>query len=97
MKNNRGYFCKKNNHIFSDKVIFIAQNKKVLDDYFALKKLKQQAIDEGRLEEVEIEIAWTFGKLLSYSDEYISQLISEHTNWAPNDKIWQISWAAPAN
>ena len=61
-------------------VIFIAQNQKVLDDYFALKKLKQQAIDEGRLEEVEIEIAWKFGKLLSYSDEYISQLISEHTN-----------------
>ena len=31
-------------------------------------------------EEVEIEIAWKFGKLPSYSDEYISQLISEHTN-----------------
>ncbi|MFC2166409.1 hypothetical protein ACFLQZ_00410 [Acidobacteriota bacterium] len=61
-------------------VIFIAQNQKVLDDYFALKKLKQQAIDEGRLQEVEIEIAWEFGKLLSYSDEYITQLISEHTN-----------------
>ena len=61
-------------------VIFIAQNQKVLDDYFALKKLKQQAIDDDHLEEVEIEIAWKFGKLLSYSDEYISQLISEHTN-----------------
>lgn len=60
-------------------VICIAQNQKVLDDYFALKKIKQQAINEGRLAEVEIEIAWKFGKLLSYSDEYISQLISEHT------------------
>jgi len=60
-------------------VIFIAQNQKILDDYFALKKLKLQAINEGRLEKMEKEIAWKFGKLLSYSDEYISQLISEHT------------------
>ena len=51
----------------------------MLDDYFALKKLKQKAIDEGQLAEVEREIAWKFGKLLSYSEKNIERLILENT------------------
>ena len=58
-------------------VIFIANNQDVLDEYQALKELKRQATAEGRLEEVEEEIAWKFGRLLSYDDETIKRLMSK--------------------
>jgi len=57
-------------------IIFIARNQEVLDEYFALKKLKQKAIKEGRLEKVQKELAWSFGRLLSYSDSAIRRLLS---------------------
>ncbi|MCP4709418.1 MAG: hypothetical protein GY869_12395 [Planctomycetes bacterium] len=57
-------------------VIFIVQNQKVLDEYLALKELKHQAIEDSRLAEVEEEIAWKFGRLLSYDDETIKRLLS---------------------
>ena len=56
-------------------VIFIAQSQKILDEYFALKKFKQQAIEQGNLADVEDEIAWKFGRLLSYDDETIKRLL----------------------
>lgn len=57
-------------------VIFTVNNQQTLDEYLALKELKRQAIAEGRLAEVEEEIAWKFGRLLSYDDETIKRLIS---------------------
>jgi len=60
-------------------VILIAQNQEVIDEYLALKKLKEKAIKEERLEEVEDEIAWRFGRLLSYSDEAIRRLLSRRS------------------
>jgi hypothetical protein len=56
-------------------VIFIAQNQKILDEYFELKNLKQQAIEQETLAEVEDAIAWKFGRLLSYDDDTIKRLL----------------------
>lgn len=58
-------------------VIFIAQNQETLDEYFELKKFKQQAIDRGNLADVEDEIAWRFGRLLSYDDDAIKRLLKD--------------------
>jgi len=58
-------------------VIFTVNNQQTLDEYLALKELKRQATAEGRLEEVEEEIAWKFGRLLSYDDETIKRLMSK--------------------
>lgn len=58
-------------------VILFAYNQDVLDEYFALKELRKKAVKEGRLEETEKEIAWRFGRLLSYTDETIERLMSE--------------------
>jgi hypothetical protein len=58
-------------------VILFAYNKDVLDEYFALKAFRKKAIQEDRLSEVEEEIAWRFGRLLSYTDETIKRLLSE--------------------
>jgi len=56
-------------------VILFVQNQTVLEEYFALKKKKKDAIENGTLPDVEDEIAWKFGKLLSYSDEKIKELM----------------------
>jgi len=56
-------------------VIFVAQTQKILDEYFALKKFKQQAIEQVNLADVEDEIAWKFGRLLSYDDDTIKRLL----------------------
>ena len=58
-------------------VIFIAQNQSVLDEYFALKKLKEKAVNDGTIDKKEDELAWKFGKLLSYDDKTINRLLSE--------------------
>lgn len=58
-------------------VIFIARNQNVLEEYFALKELKRKAIEEGLLEKVQKELAWSFGRLLSYSDSAIRRLLSK--------------------
>jgi hypothetical protein len=59
-------------------VILFAYNQNVLDEYFAIKELRNKAMAEGRLAEVEEEIAWRFGRLLSYTDETITRLLSEN-------------------
>ncbi len=56
-------------------VILIAQDQRVIDEYLDLKKLREKAIAEGRLEEVQDKLAWEFGRLLSYSDEAIRRLL----------------------
>jgi hypothetical protein len=61
-------------------VILFAYNQGILDKYNALKKFKKEAEEEGRLAEVEDEIAWRFGHLLSYEDEKIEELISAQKN-----------------
>jgi hypothetical protein len=58
-------------------VIFIARSQAVLDEYFALKEFKRKAVAEGRLEKVQKELAWSFGRLLSYSDSAIRRLLSK--------------------
>jgi hypothetical protein len=57
-------------------VILFAYNQAVLDDYFALKEFRENAIQEDRLEEAEEEIAWRFGRLLSYTDDTIKRLLT---------------------
>ena len=61
-------------------VILFVQNQAVLEEYFALKKEKKAAIENGNLQEIEENIAWKFGRLLSYSDEKITSLISAGSN-----------------
>jgi hypothetical protein len=59
-------------------VILFAYNQDVLDEYFAIKEFREKALAEGQLAEVEEEIAWRFGRLLSYTDETIARLMSEN-------------------
>jgi hypothetical protein len=59
------------------RVILIAQNQNVIDEYLALKERKEKAVADDTLEEVEEEIAWSFGRLLGYSDEAIRRLMSK--------------------
>ena len=59
-------------------IILFAFNQDVLDEYMALKEFKRRAVEEGRLEEDEEEIAWRFGRLLSYTDEAIERLQAEN-------------------
>ncbi|UCE40290.1 MAG: hypothetical protein JSV17_12605 [Candidatus Aminicenantes bacterium] len=58
-------------------VILFAYNQDVLDEYFAIKAFREKAIEEGRLGDVEEELGWRFGRLLSYTDETIERLLSE--------------------
>lgn len=60
----------------SKTVILFAYDQAVLDEYFALKAFREKAIQEDRLSEVEDEIAWRFGRLLSYTDDTIKKLIT---------------------
>lgn len=57
-------------------VILIARNQEVIDKYFELKEFKKAAVAKGNLHEVEEELAWRFGRLLSYSDEAIRRLLA---------------------
>ena len=60
------------------RVIHIADGQGTLDEYMRLKELKRRSIEEGALtEEVELELAWGMGRLLSYSDEAIRGLMDE--------------------
>ncbi len=58
-------------------VIFTARNQGVIDAYLALKERKEEAVRQGSLSEVEEELAWGFGRLLSYSDDVIRRLLAE--------------------
>jgi hypothetical protein len=57
-------------------VVLIAQNQTVIDTYLSLKQLRAEASAVHRLTEIEAELAWRFGRLLSYSDAMIRQLLS---------------------
>ncbi|MGD2142282.1 MAG: hypothetical protein PVH79_02235 [Candidatus Bathyarchaeota archaeon] len=59
-------------------VIHIAAERRTLDEYKRLKKLKERRLSEGKLdEEAELELAWGLGKLLSYSDAAIKALLEK--------------------
>ena len=57
-------------------VILFAYNRDVLDEYFAIKAFRNKSIEEGKLADMEEEIAWRFGRLLSYTDDAIERLLN---------------------
>ncbi|MBA7659741.1 hypothetical protein ES703_67733 [subsurface metagenome] len=59
-------------------VVLIANNQSVLDEYGDLKSLREESNAKGNPEKTEIEIARKFGKLLSYDEKSIEELIAKH-------------------
>jgi hypothetical protein len=59
-------------------VVLIAHDQGVLDEYAALKRMREESDAKGNSEETELEIARRFGKLLSYDEEAIEGLIAKH-------------------
>jgi hypothetical protein len=59
------------------RVILIAQSQEIIEEYLALKARKKRAVADDTLEEIDEEIAWSFGRLLGYSDEAIRRLLSK--------------------
>jgi hypothetical protein len=58
------------------RVIHIARDKETIKAYKTLRDRKRKHLAEGTLtEEVETEVAWEMGRLLSYSDEAIRGLL----------------------
>ncbi len=58
-------------------VILFAYEQAVLDEYFALKQKRKDSIANENLADVEFEIAWAFGRLLSYTDKKIEALLAQ--------------------
>ena len=58
-------------------VIMLLQSQTVLDEYLALKKLKEESNSQGNPDGIEMEIAQRFGELLSYDEASIARLLSE--------------------
>ena len=59
-------------------VVLIANNQKVLDEYHELKRLSEKSKEKGQSEELELDIARRFGKILSYDDVTIERLIKKN-------------------
>jgi len=60
------------------RVIHLAAERATLDEYSRLKELRKRSLEEGTLtEEVDLELAWGLGRLLSYSDEAIRGLLDK--------------------
>lgn len=59
-------------------VVLIANNQGVLDEYHALTKLREESDVKGNPDEIEVEIATRFGKLLSYDEYTIKRLIKKN-------------------
>ena len=59
-------------------VVIIANNQGVLDEYHVLKKLGEESKEKGLPEELELDIARRWGKLLSYDDHTIERLIKKN-------------------
>jgi hypothetical protein len=59
-------------------VVLIANNQGVLDEYAKLKNMRVESDANGNPEELELEIARRFGKLLSYDEKSIEGLIAKH-------------------
>ncbi len=59
-------------------VVLIAHDQSVLDEYAALKELKRESDASGNSEDMELEIARRFGRLLSYDEAGIERLIAKN-------------------
>jgi len=59
-------------------VVLIAHEKAVLDEYTSLKELKRESDANGNPEDMELEIAKRFGRLLSYDEAAIERLIAKN-------------------
>lgn len=59
-------------------VVLIAHDQSILDEYSELKRLKEKCDSMGNPEELELEIARRFGRLLSYDEAGIEGLIAKH-------------------
>lgn len=59
-------------------VIFY-QDESVLQEYLALKAKKGKAITAGNYNDCRKDIAWRYGKLLSYTDEGIQRLLDANS------------------
>jgi len=59
-------------------VVLIAHDQSVLDEYAALKRLKEESDANGNPEDRELEIAKRFGRLLSYDEAGIARLIAKN-------------------
>jgi hypothetical protein len=59
-------------------VVLIAHDQSVLDEYAELKCLKERSDSMGNPEDMELEIARRFGRLLSYDEAGIEGLIAKH-------------------
>ncbi len=54
------------------------QEERVLQEYLGLKGEKAAALAQGTYSQVRRDIAWRFGKLLSYTDEGIRRLLEQN-------------------
>lgn len=59
-------------------VIIFWKKDEIINKYHALKQQKEEAIANNTYNQVREEIAYQFGKLLSYSDEAIKQYIQNN-------------------
>jgi hypothetical protein len=59
-------------------VILIARDQSVLDEYKMIKKLKKYSDEEGNPDDLEVEIAQRFGKLLSYDEAIVNRLLEKN-------------------
>ena len=59
-------------------VIIFWKKDEIINKYHALKKQKEEAIANNTYNQIREEIAYQFGKLLSYSDEAIKQYIQNN-------------------
>ena len=57
-------------------VFLIARDDGVLREYQELKKMRRRCDDAGNPEDMELDLAWRFGRLLSYGDDRIRGLLS---------------------
>ena len=55
------------------------QEGSALQEYLALKGEKKAALAQGTYGQARRDIAWRFGKLLSYTDEGIRRLLESNT------------------
>ncbi len=59
-------------------VIHIVAEQATVDEYLGLKEKKERHREAGTLnEEVELEVAWGLGRLLSYDDDSIKRLLKK--------------------
>ena len=59
-------------------VVLIAHDQSVLDEYMELKRLREESDSKENPEDMELEIARKFGRLLSYDEAGIEGLIAKH-------------------